>query len=83
MRLQTTQAIYTNGKLIFVDPEHAPQNGMEVVVTYLEAPEKTLNFDVIKALRGRGKGENLVARLLQSRREDRISDEQATNRLRA
>lgn len=83
MRLQTTQAIYANGKLIFVNPELAPQNGMEVVVTYLEKPQKTDTSDTLKALRGRGKGENLVARLLQFRQEDRIRDERTVNRLRA
>ena len=82
VRLRTTQALYANGKLIFVDPQYAPRNGMEVVVTYLVVPQETLVSDVISALRGRGKGENLVEKLLQLRQEDRIRDERVTNRLR-
>ena len=83
MRLQTTQAIYANGKLIFLDPEHAPRNGVEVVVTYLEKPQELTISNTIQALRGRGKGEKLVERLLQSRQEDRVHDERVANRLRA
>ena len=75
MRLQTTQAIYTNRRLIFLDPEHAPQNGVEVVVTYLEKPQEIVTANLIQALRGRGKGENLVDRLLQSRQKDCAHDE--------
>jgi len=82
VRLQTTQAIYANGRLLFLDPEHAPQNGMEVVITYLERPQEAVAFNRIQALRGRGRGEKLVERLLQSRQEDRIRDEQTANRYR-
>ncbi len=83
MRLQTTQAIYTNGKLIFLDPALAPRDGMEVVVTFLEEPQKLTVSDTIRALRGRGRGEDLVERLLQSRQEDRAYDERVPNPLRA
>jgi len=38
--------------------------------------------DVIKALRGRGKGEELVEKLLRSRSEDRDHDERVNDRLR-
>lgn len=75
MRLQTTQAIYANERLIFLDPEHAPHNGVEVVITYLEKPQEPTISSAIHALRGRGRGEKLVERLLQSRQEDYIHDE--------
>ena len=81
MKLQTTQAIFANGKLIFLDPQHAPRNGVEVVITYLEQSQESDISTTLQALRGRGKGENLVERLLQSRQEDRLHDEQVANRL--
>ena len=77
MRLQAIHAIYKEGTLIFANPERAPKDGTEVVVTFFEEPrgELVLGVDPIQALRGRGKGEMLVERLLQSRREDRKRDE--------
>ena len=78
MRLQSVHAVYRKeGPLILADPERAPKDGAEVVVTFLEEPRGELVFgvDPIQALRGRGKGEGLVERLLQSRREDREGDE--------
>lgn len=77
MRLQTTRAIYKDRGLIFADPRLAPEDGTEVVVTFLERPQRqvTPEFDPIQALRGRGKGEGLVEKLLQSRNEDREKDE--------
>lgn len=85
MRLQTVRAIYKDGGLVFADPRLAPGDGTEVVVTFLEGPRREVTFDVdpIQALRGRGKGEGLVEKLLQSRREDRERDEQSYARLRA
>lgn len=59
MRLQTTRAIYKDGALIFVDPALAPEDGTEVVVTFVEKPEhQAIEGDPIQALRGRGKGED-------------------------
>lgn len=85
MRLQTVRAIYRDGGLLFLDPTLAPEDGTEVVVTFLEKPQKetTFEMDPIQALRGRGKGEGLVEKLLKSRREDRDQDEQHRSRLRA
>ena len=62
MELQAVHAIYENGRLIFTDPNTAPSNGSEVLVTYfVRASKKTLeNIDPILKLRGRGKGEHLV-----------------------
>jgi hypothetical protein len=72
MSLQAARAIYKDGVLVFADPKQAPQDGTEVIVTFLEQlPTETPRLDPIKALRGRGRGERLVERLLQSRREDR------------
>jgi hypothetical protein len=77
MELQAVHAIYENGRLIFTDPDMAPINGSEVLVTYLvRASKKTSgNIDPILKLRGRGKGERLVEKLLKSRHEDRNHDE--------
>jgi len=84
MRLQAAHAVYKEGVLIFADPELAPRDGAEVVVTFLEEfrKEGNLRMDPIRALRGRGKGEKLVERLLQARREDRERDERSHDRLR-
>ena len=77
MKLQVVRATYKGGMLIFAQPELAPQDGTEVVVTYVEesGEQKLPKGDPIRALRGRGKGERLVEKLLQSRREDRQRDE--------
>jgi hypothetical protein len=85
MRLQAVRAIFKDGVLIFADPTLAPKNGAEVVVTYLEETQtETLRgVDPIQALRGRGRGERLVERLWQARREDREHDERSCRRLRA
>ena len=84
MSLQAVHAIYKDGALVFADPKQAPQDGMEVIVTFLEQfpTRATPRLDPIKALRGRGRGEKLVERLLQSRREDRQRDEQSYGPLR-
>jgi hypothetical protein len=84
MRLQTARAIYKDGGLVFTDPRLAPEDGTEVVVTFLkQSRQEELDVDPIQALRGRGKGERLVDKLLQSRNEDREKDEQSRARLRA
>jgi len=83
MRLQAVRAIYKGGTLIFADPELAPRDGAEVVLTFLEEfhSERVRGVDPIQALRGRGKGESLLERLLRSRREDREQDEQSHRHL--
>jgi hypothetical protein len=77
MELQAVHAIYENGRLIFAEPDMAPANGSEVLVTYLvRTPKKSYaNIDPILELRGRGKGERLVEKLLKSRNDDRNRDE--------
>jgi hypothetical protein len=84
MRLQAVHAIYKDGYLVFADPALAPKGLTEVLVTYLEeSPTETLgSIDPIQALRGRGKGEPLVEKLLQTRREDCERDERKSRALR-
>ena len=79
MKLQTVHAIFKDGTLLFADPRLAPKGVKEVVLTYLdESPtELKAEVDPIKALRGRGKGEHLTEKLLESRREDRERDERS------
>jgi hypothetical protein len=83
-RLQAVHAIFKDGILVFADPALAPKNGAEVVVTYVaESPTEALgNGDPLGALRGRGKGEHLVEKLLQARREDQEHDERTYRYLR-
>ena len=85
MRLQVVRAIYKGGTLIFTQPELTPRDGTEVIITYLEEGdmEEQSGVDPIQALRGRGKGERLVEKLLQSRQEDRQHDESRSTALRA
>jgi hypothetical protein len=77
--LRTVHAICKEGVLIFADPALVPHDGTEVVVTYFEAPqaEAPHGGDPLRTLRGRGKGERLVAKLLQARREDSEHDERS------
>ena len=85
MRLQVVRAIYKGGTLIFTQPELTPRDGTEVILTYLEEGEREEHptVDPIQALRGRGKGERSVEKLLQARREDRQRDESRATALRA
>ena len=85
MRLQVVRAIYKGGTLVFTQPELTPRDGTEVILTYVEEEgiAEPLAVDPIRALRGRGKGERLVEKLLQSRREDRQRDESRSTALRA
>jgi hypothetical protein len=85
MRLQVVRAIYKNGALIFTQPELTPRDGTEVILTYLDegSVEDHHLVDPIQALRGRGKGERLVEKLLESRREDRERNESTSTSLRA
>ena len=82
MKLQSVKGVYAEGRLILADPAQAPQEGAEIVVTYVKSSESAPTSDVIRALRGRGKGEKLVERLLHSRQEDGMSNEQSGNRIR-
>ena len=84
MKLQTVRAIYKDGALVFADPALAPKGVKEVVVTYLEeSPTEAFGrVDPIQVLRGRGKGERLVEKLLQARREDREHDDRSHRSLR-
>jgi len=83
--LHAVHAIFKNGTLIFADPTLAPQDGTAVVVTYFEAPQAEIPCRVkpLHALRGRGKGERLVEKLLRARREDREHDERSSRHLRS
>jgi hypothetical protein len=82
--LKAVRAIYKEGKLIFADEKTAPKDGTEVIVTFLEdSNESVPKIDAIAALKGRGKGERLVEKLLQSRREDLERDERKYRHLRS
>jgi hypothetical protein len=85
MGLRTAHAIYQDGRLIFADPAMEPEDGAEVVVTFLErfVTELTPDTDPIVSPRGRGKGEKLVEKLLESRQEDRELDERSRRHLRS
>lgn len=85
MRLQVVRAIYKSGTLIFTQSDLTPRDGTEVLVTYLDEGSEQARppADPIQALRGRGKGERLVEKLLESRREDRERNESASTPLRA
>lgn len=85
MRLKAVRAIYKDGVLVFAEPALAPKGATEVLITYLaESPAETPGeADPIHALRGRGKGERLVEKLLEARREDRERDERSPKPLRA
>ena len=86
MGLQSVRAIYKkDGTLVFADPALVPKEGVEVMVTYLEESGMATahTADLIRSLRGRGKGEKLVERLLQSRQDDREHDERNRQHLRA
>jgi hypothetical protein len=85
MRLQVVRAIYKSGMLIFTQPELTPRDGTEVILTYLDEGSggDRPPVDPIQALRGRGKGERLVEKLLESRREDRERNESIATSLRA
>ncbi len=85
IRLQAARAIFRDGVVVFADPTSAPSGVTEVLVTYAEQSPQVEGDDragAIRALRGRGKGEGLVDRLLQARREDREQDERGHRSLR-
>ncbi len=82
---ETVRAIYKEGKLIFANEHKVPEDGTEVIVIFSGEPKENVyqEIDPIKALRGRGKGENLVEKLLKSRQEDLEYDERNYRRLRS
>jgi len=77
-------------KLRLLDPQQIPEvyDFIDVLVKKrrkkreLISPEAMNQKDPIQALRGRGKGEQLVERLLQSRRDDRHRDERKRSDIR-
>ncbi|MDQ1318046.1 MAG: hypothetical protein QG588_1702 [Candidatus Poribacteria bacterium] len=80
--IMAARAIYKKGRLIFFDKTEIPKDGAEVVVTFTnDISDKIPVDEAIKALRGRGKGERLVEKLLESRREDIEKDEESYSRL--
>ena len=82
--IKAVKAIYENGKLIFIDENISLKDGTEIIVTFVDDTEgKIPAREAIKALRGRGKGEKLVEKLLESRREDKEHDEDDYRRLRS
>ncbi|MFB3042236.1 MAG: hypothetical protein ACE1ZS_10635 [Candidatus Poribacteria bacterium] len=82
--LKAVSAIYKEGKLIFADKNKVPKDGAEVIVTFVQdSNENPSKIDAIAALRGRGKGEKLVEKLLQLRREDLEHDERNCRYLRS
>lgn len=85
MRLEAVRAIYRDGVLVFADPSQAPKGATEVMITYLaeSQTETSLKVDPINVLRGRGKGERLVEKLLKARREDRERNERSPRPVRA
>lgn len=77
-------------KLRLLDPQQIPEvyDFIDFLVEKrrkkreLISPEAMNQKDPIQALRGRGKGEQLVERLLQSRRDDRHRDERKRSDIR-
>ncbi|MFH1096681.1 MAG: hypothetical protein V1749_04175 [Candidatus Desantisbacteria bacterium] len=69
--LTAVPAICKEGRIVFANVRMLPKDGTKVVVTFLEDPKKNaLRIDPIASLRGHGKGEKLVEKLLQYRKED-------------
>jgi len=82
--IKAARAIYKRGRLTFFDKTEIPKDGTEVVVTFTDDISDKIPVDeAIKALRGRGKGERLVEKLLESRREDLEKDDKNYSRLRS
>ena len=68
-----TSAVYRAGRLDFTEPARPPQEGSEVLVTFVEeAPAaEAPGLCALRLLRGRGKGEGLVEKLLLQREHGR------------
>ncbi len=72
-------AIYRQGKLVFSKPDLAPSDGTEVLVTFVKesTEDDSPGSAALNALRGRGRGEGLVDKLLTARRLDRDREQHA------
>lgn len=82
--LKAVHAVCQEGRFIFANEKITPKDGTEVVITFFEdSTESVSRVDAIASLRGRGKGERLVEKLLQSRQEDLEHDERNCRRLRS
>jgi len=82
--IKTVKAIYKEGQFIFLDEMIVPKDGTEVTITFTEDSENKMSgLDAIDALYGRGKGEKLLEKLLELRREDLEHDERNYRRLRS
>ena len=69
--LTAVPAICKEGKIVFANVRMVPKYETQVIVAFLENSKKNaLKIDPITSLRGHGKGEKLVEKLLQSRKED-------------
>ena len=80
--IMAARAIYKKGRLIFLDKTIVPKDGDEVIVTFTNEPNNKMSAkEAIKALRGSGKGEGLLDKLLKSRQEDIEKDEESYSRL--
>ncbi len=82
--LRAVRAIYKQGQFVFPDSSSVPKEGAEVMITFLDEENTTMSgLEAIQALKGRGRDEHLVEKLLQSRREDREQDERSYRLLRS
>ncbi len=82
--IREARAIYKKGRLIFLDKTILPKDGTEVTVTFKDDKDDKLSgLEAIEALDGRYKGEDMLEKLLELRREDREHDERNYRRLRS
>jgi len=82
--IKAARAIYKKGQLVFIDKKDIPDDGSEVIVTFVEkSADEISESNAIAALKGRGKGENLGEKLLKSRQEDLEHDERNYQRIRS
>jgi hypothetical protein len=80
--IREAHAIYKKGRLIFLDKTVLPKDGTEVTITFKDDTDDKISFeDAIKALNGCAKGEGLLEKLLEMRKEDREKDEENYRRL--
>lgn len=72
MTTRSVRAVYRAGRLDFTAPERPPREGAEVLVTFVEeAPAaEAPGLRALRLLRGRGKGEELVEKLLLERERE-------------
>ena len=73
MTTRSVRAVYRAGRLDFTAPERPPQEGAEVLVTFVVEEGPAAEAPALRALRllrGRGKGEGLVEKLLLERERE-------------